>query len=191
MTNSSLNAGVRSRQPLQLFFILLALTFLPAVASAQPNEGQFTAGGEIGSFFPADDQFDSGLIWGGFIEGYATRRFSVRGGLLYTSPEFERGSDEHARQIRLGLDGIYNWEGGVVHPFVGAGLGVHFMQFTDDGEDVGDSEAQLGFSVLGGIEYFLNRAWTVKGELRYQWVDNFRGVDPDGVALTIGLKRYF
>ena len=41
------------------------------------------------------------------------------------------------------------------------------------------------------VEYFLNRAWTVKGEGRYQWVDDRRGVNPDGLALTIGLKRYF
>jgi Outer membrane protein beta-barrel domain len=169
-----------------------ALLFLvPAVASAQPRDGQFAAGGDLGLFFPSDDQFDSALIWGGFVEGYATPRVGIRGSFFYTAPEFERGTDDAARQMRLGADVIYNWEGGKIHPFAGAGLAAHFMQFTDDGEEVGEGDAKLGFDLLGGIEYFLNTQWTVKGELRYQWVDDFAGIDPDGLALTIGLKRYF
>lgn len=171
--------------------VFVVLTLLPALASAQPQGGQFAAGADVGLFFPADDQFDSALFWGGFLEGYATPRVGIRGSLFVTSPEYERGTDEHERQIRLGADVIYNWEGGRVHPFVGAGLAAHFLQFTDNGEDVGDSDSRLGFDVLGGLEYFLNRAWTVKGEGRYQWVDDRRGVNPDGLVLTIGLKRYF
>jgi opacity protein-like surface antigen len=191
MTTSALNARANGRRYIELVLFLATLTLFPIEVMAQPAEGQFTAGGDFGLFFPADDQFDSAAVWGAFVEGYATRRVGIRGSLFYTSPEFERGGDEHARQLRLGADLIYNWEGGRVHPFVGAGLGAHFMQFTDEGEDVGDSETQLGFDVLGGLEYFLNTDWTVKGELRYHWVDDFRRVDPDGLAMTIGLKRYF
>ena len=163
----------------------------PLTASAQPRDGQVALGGDVGLFFPADDQFDSAVIWGGFLEGYVTRRVGIRGSLFVTSPEYERGTDEHERQMRLGADVIYNWEGGKVHPFVGAGLGAHFLQFTDNGDSIGDSETKLGFALLGGLEYFLNRAWTVKGEARYHWVDDRLGVNPDGLALTIGLKRYF
>jgi opacity protein-like surface antigen len=176
---------------LRVSVLWMMLNLLPTIAAAQPLAGQFAAGGDVGLFFPADDQFDSAAIWGGFLEGYATRRVGIRGSVFVTSPEYERGTDEHERQIRLGADVIYNWEGGRVHPFVGAGLGAHLMQFTDNGEEIGDSDTRLGFGALGGLEYFVNRAWTVKGEVRYQWVDDQRGVDPDGVALTIGLKRYF
>jgi opacity protein-like surface antigen len=191
MTNSALTGGPRGPHALQFVVFLAALTLFPIGAAAQPNQGQFAGGFDVGLFFPADDQFDSAAIWGGLLEGYVTRRVGIRGSLFVTSPEFERGNDENARQIRLGGDVIYNWEGGRMHPFFGAGMAAHFLQFMDDGEDVGDSETELGFDVLGGLEYFLDRSWTVKGELRYQWVDNFRGVDPDGLALTIGLKRYF
>lgn len=44
---------------------------------------------------------------------------------------------------------------------------------------------------LGGLEYFLNRAWTVKGETQYHWVDERPGVNPDGLAMRIGLTHYF
>ena len=148
-------------------------------------------GGDIGVFLPSDDQFDGGLFGGAFVEIYPAARVGVRPSLFLTSPEYERGTNEHEQQMRLGVDVIYNWEGGTVHPFVGAGIAAHVLQFTDNGEDVGDSSTELGFALLGGLEYFLNRAWTIKGEGRYQWVDNERGVNPDGLALTVGLKRYF
>jgi hypothetical protein len=169
------------------FFLLL----LPLTASAQPREGQVAAGGDIGLFFPSDDQFDGALLLGGFVELYPSARVGIRPSLFVTSPEFERGTDDHERQMRLGVDVIYNWERGAFHPFAGAGLGAHFLQSTSNGEDIGDSDTKLGFALLGGVEYFLNRAWAVKGEGRYQWVDDRPGVNPDGLALTVGLKRYF
>jgi hypothetical protein len=164
---------------------------LPLAAAAQPREGQVAAGGDIGLFFPSDDQFDGALLGGGFIEFYPLARVGIRSSLLVTSPEYERGTDDHERQMRLGVDVIYNWEGGAIHPFVGAGIGAHFLQSTSNGADIGDSDTKRGFALLGGLEYFLNRAWTLKGEGRYQWVDDRPGVNPDGLALTIGLKRYF
>ena len=174
------------------FIILAALALLfPLTAAAQPREGQVALGGDIGLFFPTDEQLDGALIGGAFVEIYPSARLGIRPSLFVTSPEYDRGTDEHERQMRLGVDAIYNWEAGKVHPFVGAGLGAHFLQFTADDEEIGDSDTELGFAALGGIEVFLNRAWTLKGEGRYQWVDDERGINPDGLALTIGLKRYF
>lgn len=177
---------------LRHLIVIAALTlFLPLTAAAQPREGQVALGGDIGLFFPTDEQFDGALFGGAYVEIYPSARLGVRPSLMVTSPEYERGTDEHERQMRLGVDVLYNWEGGTIHPFVGAGLGAHFLQFTNDGEDIGESATELGLALLGGLEVFLNRAWTVKGEGRYQWVDDERGVNPDGFALTIGLKRYF
>ena len=175
----------------RLILIAPLMLFLPLTATAQPSEGQVALGGDIGLFFPTDEQFDGAVILGGFAEVYPSPRLSIRPSLFLTSPEYERGTDEHERQTRLGVDVIYNWERGQFHPFAGAGLGAHFLQFTHDGEDVGDSDTELGFAVLGGIEWFLNRVWTVKGEGRYHWVDDERGFNPDGLTLTVGLKRYF
>ena len=164
---------------------------LPLAAAAQPRQGQVALGGDIGLFFPTDEQLDGALTGGGFIEIYPAPRVSVRPSLFLSAPEYERADAEHERQTRLGVDVIYNWERGRYHPFVGGGVGAHFLQFTRDGEDIGDTDTVLGVAALGGLEVFLNRAWTFKGEGRYQWVDDERGFNPDGLALTVGLKRYF
>jgi outer membrane protein with beta-barrel domain len=174
-----------------ILILAAVLLLTPSLAAAQPRRGQIALGGDVGWFVPSDEQFDAAPIFGGFLEGYAAPRLGIRGSLFVTAPEFERGNGEEERQMRIGLDAIYNWEGGKIHPFLGGGLGIHILQLRDDGHDVGDSESKLGFSLLGGLEYFLNRRWTVKGEGRYQWVDNPPFIDPDGFALTIGLKRYF
>jgi hypothetical protein len=175
----------------RLVLIAALMLLLPLTAAAQPREGQVALGGDIGLMFPTDEQLDGALSGGAYVEIYPAARIGVRPSLFVTSPEYDRGTDEHERQMRLGVDVIYNWEGGRIHPFVGAGLGAHFLQFTNDGEEIGDSDTELGVALLGGLEVFLNRAWTLKGEGRYHWVDDERGVNPDGLALTIGLKRYF
>ena len=174
-------------------FVSIAALMLvfPLTAAAQPRQGQVALGGDIGVFLPADSQFDGGLFGGAFVEIYPGPRIGVRPSVFVTAPEYERGTDEHERQTRLGVDFIYNWEGGRVHPFFGAGVAAHLLQLTDNGDEIGDSSTELGLALLGGLEYFLNRAWTVKGEGRYQWVGDRPGFNPDGLALTIGLKRYF
>ena len=172
--------------------MIAALTlFLPLTAAAQPRDGQVAVGADLGLFFPTDEQFDGALTLGGFVDVYPAARISVRPSLFVTSPAYDRGNGEEERQTRLGVDVIYNWEGGRIHPFAGAGLGAHFLQFRDNGDNVGDSDTELGFALLGGLEYFLNRAWALNGEGRYHWVDNERGINPDGLVLSIGVKRYF
>jgi hypothetical protein len=188
---SCFNYGMHTSALRRLVVMAALMLVFPLTAAAQPREGQVALGGEFGIFFPSDEQFDGALFAGGLVEFYPAPRIGIRPSVWFTSPEYERGTDEHERQTRLGVDVIYNWEGGRVHPFVGTGLGAHFLQFTDNGDELGDSSTELGFTLLGGLEYFLNRAWTVKGEGRYNWVDNERGVNPDGFALTVGLKRYF
>ena len=94
-------------------------------------------------------------------------------------------------QVPLTVDGIYNWEGGKWHPFVGAGLGVHFLRFTSDVPATDNTDTRLGFNVGGGVEYFLNRTVAVKGEGRSHAIEDARGEEPSGTALTVGLKTYF
>jgi opacity protein-like surface antigen len=165
----------------------------PSPSSAQPvpNTGQMAAGGEVGIFLPTDDQVDGSFIAGGFFEYYFTPRLSIRGSLSETRPSYSRGNDEEERQFRLGGDVIYNWERGKFHPFAGGGLGIHRLRFFDDGDNIGENDTNVGVSGLGGVEVFLNREWTFKIEGRYQWVDDRPAYDPDGFAMTFGIKRYF
>ncbi len=171
---------------------LLSLA-IPSSSAAQPvpNTGQMAVGGDVGVFLPADDQLDGSFIVAGFFEYYFTPRLSIRGSVSETRPSYSRGSDEEERQLRLGGDVIYNWERGKFHPFAGGGLGIHNLRFFDAGDNIGDNDTNVGVSGLGGVEVFLNRQWTFKIEGRYQWVDDRPLLEPDGFALTFGVKRYF
>lgn len=175
-----------------------ALAVLPGTALAQgrhprqPAEGSIGVGADFGLFVPSDSALESTAMIEGHGDFYLTPRWAVRFGLGWMDPSFASESTDSLRQVRIGGDLLYNWEGGKWHPFAGAGLGAHVLQQKDNGRDIGDSESKLGGAVLGGVEYFFTRDATVKGEARYQFVgDSRNGYSPSGVALLFGIKKYF
>ena len=173
--------------------ILLTLLsiLIPISASAQPHTGQVAAGADIGMFLSTDEQLAPGLIADAFAEFYVTPRLGIRPIVTAIRTEYDRDDDDDERQLRIGVDVIYNWERGRIHPFVGAGIAAHVLRFHRGGDHVPPSDTNMGTNVLGGIEVFMNRAWTLKLEGRYQWVRNRPTIDPDGLGALIGLKRYF
>ena len=156
-----------------------------------PSAGQVAAGAEVGVFLPTDSQLSSGIVGGGLFEFYATPRVGIRGSVMAIRNGYDRVDDDDERQMRLGLDVIYNWEYGGVHPFAGAGIAMHFLRFYRDGDNEGPNDTEFGAQLLGGAEFFLDTAWTLKAEARYQWVGDRPNLNPDGLALTVGVKRYF
>jgi hypothetical protein len=169
---------------------------LPVLATAQerrvPHEGSTAVGLDVGTFIPSDDLFDDSLLVNILYEYYVTPRVSLRTAFSWTDPNFGGGSIQSLGQMPLRVDVNYNWEYGKWHPFVGTGVGAYFMQFKNNGESFGESETKVGLNAGGGIEYFLHRAVTLKGEARYHSIANVRGGrDPSGLAITGGLKTYF
>jgi opacity protein-like surface antigen len=173
--------------------LALCVVALPATAWAQrtPAAESGAIGGDFGVFLPAEDQLSPGLALEGFYEYYLTARTSVRTGLGWANPNFGREEEDSLRHFRVALDVAYNWEGGTVHPFVGAGIGIYFLQLKDNGESFGDSESKFGGTVFGGVEYFTSDTLSVKGELRYHLISDVGALNPDGATLSIGLKKYF
>ena len=174
-----------------------AVALFPSMLQAQgrtPTTDSAAIGGDIGIFRPASDQLDPALSLDGFYEYYFAPRTSIRLGLGWTKPEFDRDPNTSIRHIRIGGDLIYNWEGGAVHPFVGAGLGLYVLEPRTNGNQLADSESKLGGVLLGGIEFFTSRTVAVKGEASYHLisnVENFGPPNPDGLKLSVGLKKYF
>ena len=167
----------------------------PSYVHAQrtPVPDMAAVGGDIGVFIPREDFLENALNLEGFYEYYMTSRTSIRLGVGWMRPEFEGNDDDENdgfRYVRIAGDIVRNWEGGAIHPFVGAGLAIYFIQQKDNG-DVGDDHTKLGGTVFGGLEFFTNRTTSVKAEARYHLIDNINGFNPDGFALTIGLKKYF
>lgn len=173
--------------------LAMCVSALPATAWAQrtPSAESGAIGGDFGVFLPAEDQLSPGLALEGFYEYYLTARTSVRTGLGWANPNFDREDEDSLRHFRVALDVAYNWEGGTVHPFVGAGVGVYFLQLKDNGESFGDSESKFGGTVFGGVEYFTSNTLSVKGEIRYHLVSDVGSLNPDGATISIGLKKYF
>ena len=156
-----------------------------------PYGGGTAAGFEIGAFMPRSDELSSSVLLNGTYEFYITPRISVRAGVGLWNPGFSIGAVDSLMQVPLSFDANYNWERGKWHPFVGAGLGVHLLQFRSDQPSTDNTETKLGFNTGGGIEYFLNRTLAVKGEGRYHALGDARGEQTSGTALAVGVKTYF
>ena len=174
--------------------VILLTALFPASASAQrrvPARDAAAVGGEIGVMAPVDDALDSGVALEGFYEYYFSPRTSMRVGAGWAEPGFAGRDDLSLRIVRVPFDMVHNWEGGEIHPYVGAGIGIYFLQVENHGNSVGDSETKLGATLLGGAEFFTGRTTAVKAEARYHIIDDIRGLEPDGFAITIGLKKYF
>ena len=133
-----------------------------------PHKDAGALGADVGVFLPRQDGMTTGPEIGGFYEYYLTARDSLRVGGGWANPKNEADSNLRTRQLRFGVDLIHNWEGGAVHPFVGAGLGSYFLQPRLNGTNLGDSATKIGGTILGGVEFFTSNTFAVKGEARYQ-----------------------
>jgi len=156
-----------------------------------PHQGANAFGAEVGVFPPQQDGMTNGLVIAGFLDHYLTARDSLRPMVEWANPGVARQATASIRQIRVGADIVHNWEGGAVHPFIGAGLGAYFLQPRDNGHDSGGSATKIGGTILGGVELFTSKTFAVKGEARYNVVQKSGGYNPSGLSLTIGAKTYF
>jgi opacity protein-like surface antigen len=172
-----------------------ALVFsLPSLAHAQervPYAGSAAAGVDVGVFFPRSDELSGSLLLNGTYEYYVTPRVSVRAGFGWSNPSFSLGAVDSLMQLPLTFDAQYNWERGPWHPFVGGGIGAYFLKFRSDFASDDNTDTRFGFNTGGGVEYFLSRTIALKGDARYHAINDARGEEPSGMALTVGVKTYF
>src|SRR5262249_23204821 len=124
----------------------------PALAQRMPHATADAFGGEIGAFVPQQDGMRTSPEISGFYEHYLTARNSLRAVVGWANPKLLDSTDHSTRQVRIGGELIHNWEGGVIHPFVGAGLGAYFLQRRIAGNSVGNGGAALAGKPLGRME---------------------------------------
>ena len=183
-------------QPVFRVFMLAMVTLvaLPSIALAQrrmPHREANAIGGEVGLFMPRASGMATGPSIDGTFEHYINARDSIRVNVGWMQPHEEANTDRKMREVRVAGDLVHNWEGGAVHPFVGAGLGVYFLQPRLNGENDGGSATKFGGTVLGGAEFFTSKTVAVKAEARYHIVANSGTYNPSGLSLSVGLKSYF
>lgn len=173
-----------------------ALVLLAGVSSSnaqgrKPATGTFAAGADVGVFVPRDD-LGTTVTVDAFGEYYVTPRVSIRGALGWADPELPDPHRVDLRQARLTFNVLYNWERVAWHPFVTAGLGAYFVQLNSAGVAPFGSDTKAGLNLGGGLEYFPSSSLSIKGEAAYHVVGhNDLDLNPSGLALTIGLKKYF
>ena len=116
---------------------------------------RWAAGTDVGFSNPiGDDDFDTELVLGGYLEFLQTERVSWRGTLSYHSfegPDGAKFSGENQLDIwALHGNAVYRWRGGVAHPFVIGGVGVY--RYEPEG---GRSDREFGVDFGGGVSFFM------------------------------------
>lgn len=172
--------------------VITVLTYSSGSAHAQtPDTGMAAVAGSIGVMIP-DEQLENAVTLEGQGEYYLTPRVSFRTLLNWSSPGFAGRTEDNFRQFKLLFGVVYNWEGGIFHPFVTGGAGAYFVRQHLDNREDPEGETRGGIHLGGGIEYFTSDRTTIKGEARWDVVSHPPGLpDASGFTLMIGLKRYF
>lgn len=177
------------------FAVLLAAT--PALAQRHvPDTGMWAVGGSVGATVPRDASLQNGLEVAGNIEGYLTPRVSVRGQVGAAWWDITgRGFTGTIKPIFFDGNVVYNWEGGVWHPYVTAGIGAYRFH-SDINPSLSGDDTKMGVNLGGGIEYFFTRHATLTGELLFHKVDGFASPvatfgDGSFWSFAMGAKKYF
>jgi outer membrane protein with beta-barrel domain len=153
---------------------LITVGVRPAAAQRRaPGADMWAVGGSIGPTTPTDGSLDSGVNLVGNAEWYVTPRVSVRGQLGGAHWDVVgRGFTGTVRPLYVDGNLVYNWEGGVIHPYVTGGVGVYrFGSALGPLPESGDT--RFGVDGGGGVEYFVTRRAAVTAELLYHKVDAF------------------
>jgi opacity protein-like surface antigen len=157
------------------FVLIVGLMMLASAAPARaqrrvPAAGMWAIGASTGAAGPADASLDTGIQFAGTAERYFTPRISLRGQLGVTRWDIT-GRHFSGTLTPVFLDGnvVYNWEGGIWHPFVTGGVGLYRYHASESAtQDQTDTKA--GANVGGGLELFFNRQVTMTTELDYHKV---------------------
>ncbi|HDS02006.1 MAG TPA: hypothetical protein ENO22_13165 [candidate division Zixibacteria bacterium] len=99
-------------------------------------------------------------------------------------PNLEIGFGDNLMLLAINFEGSYrfatNWD--VWTPYIGAGPGINFYNFDDEGlpDGADDSETEFGFNILGGIEKGISNGDRFFLELKLGFADS-----PD-IKITAG-----
>src|SRR4029434_1392326 len=160
--------------------VALALLFCTVAAHnamAQSDLGFKRLGVSAGVVSPED--VDATLGFGAFVElGTIAPRFALSSHLDYWShsEDIPGGGDASIRDIALTCRGKYLFPvNSTVQPFLGAGLGMHFLGAEIDVPGAGsasDSETRLGIDIGGGMMMPMNPRPNFHAEAWYSIVDD-------------------
>lgn len=186
-------------RPLSILMIGLASVLVARPASAQrspvPNSGMVAIGASIGASVPTDGRLSSGFALGAQLERYLTPRVSIRGQFGGTWQDFVgQNFTGKVKPIYIDANVVYNWEGGVIHPYVTGGVAAYRYAYEQNGRS--GSDTSPGIDVGGGLEYFVRRHTTFTVEALYHRVGDITTAlapfqDHGFWTGAVGVKKYF
>jgi hypothetical protein len=174
-----------------------ATTTVRTRTASMPDAGMIGIGAAISPTTATSSDFlGNGIAIAGNVEGYVTPRVSIRGQVGTAWWDIEGLSYAGTLQPLFFLGNVvYNWEAGVVHPYVTGGGGMYRYGFTEAGVSGSDTEAGIDFG--GGVEYFFLPDATLTGELLTHRVGRVptnratAGFKGSWWSFTLGVKKYF
>src|SRR5436190_1951625 len=165
------------------------------VRTPVPDAGMVAVGVQLTAAVPTEPALKNGFDVVGNVEGYLSRRVSVRGSVSGAWLDiFGHGFDGTVKPVAINGNLVYNWEGGAWHPYVTGGVGLYHYRFD---EGLTESSAnKFGVNFGGGIEYFFTRHDTLTGEVLVHPVTGrvsgrLADYDADYWTIAGGYKKYF
>src|SRR5262245_38526731 len=178
---------------------LVAVGALPAAAQERrgpvPAPGMVGVGASFGASIPTDDRLKTGPEIGGTIEGYLTRRVSIRGRVGATWEDFKgQRFSGTLKPVYFDAGWVYTWEGAAWHPDVAGGAGIYRFNYEENG--IKGHDTAPGFNLGGGLEYFFTRRSTITGDVLYRRSGDVVTAlapfeHPSWWTIGLGLKHYF
>ena len=161
-----------------------------------PAPGMVAIGGSFGAAPPHETTFTNRPALTGNIEGYLTRRLSIRGQVSGAWWDITgRGFTGSVQPIAYDGNFVYNFEGGKIHPFLTGGIGLYHYRFDEN--QIKGSANKAGFNAGGGFEYFVRRHATATAEVLFHHTSTPMQSplttynDSSYWTFTVGMKRYF
>jgi hypothetical protein len=157
-------------------------------AVAQADMGLKGIGAKLGYVGPEDVDATIGFGVSANLGTIAPRfMLELNAGFWSASEEPFPGNEFSVQDISFGAKGKYMFpvKKSQVNPFVGGGLGLHFVsaELTSGGVSTDDSEVKLGLDFGGGLLFPMNPQWDLMTELWYGVVS-----DVNQVSFIVGVE---
>lgn len=121
------------------------IAMLLSAAAAGPVEAFGLTGIGLRTGFLDPEDLDGTLTIGGHLE------FEERGTRFHLQPNLLYWNSDNVSDLNANFDVYYHFAPrGSVSPFLGTGLGIHFMSF-DLPRGMDDSETNAGLNIFGGV----------------------------------------
>ncbi len=162
----------------------------------QVDIGPVSLGGRAMYFDPRDGSGE--WYGGGQLRLYPSHYFAFEGSVDYRRNDFNGNTRTHTYPVQVSAL-IYPLGTTRLAPFLLGGGGWYYTTVRGPG-GFSDTQNRFGLHAGGGLQFFLNRHWSIDGTYRYIWLERIESRDQNivdknfqdsGHMFTIGVNFHF